>query len=103
MRKVRAEPEGRSVHHGNAFRLEKLAAEILVGRDPTPRRRLLADRIRQLHELGESTIIIGDEIAIEQEIQCGMVDQLAQGMVLKPAVKYRHTANVLGIPPRDNH
>jgi dihydroxy-acid dehydratase len=36
-----------------------------------------------------------------QEIQRGMVDQLADGMVLKPAVKYQRVAqkNV----PRDNH
>ena len=36
-----------------------------------------------------------------QEIQRGIVDQLADGMVLKPAVKYRRVAqkNV----PRDNH
>ena len=32
----------------------------------------------------------------------GMVDQLAQGMVLKPAVKYRAVAQTFGVP-RDNH
>ena len=37
-----------------------------------------------------------------QEIQRGMVDQLAQGMVLKPAVEYRDIANTKGLP-RDNH
>ncbi len=37
-----------------------------------------------------------------QEIQRGMVDQLAEGMVLKPAVKYRDVANTSGVP-RDNH
>jgi dihydroxy-acid dehydratase len=37
-----------------------------------------------------------------QEIQRGMVDQLAQGMVLKPAVKYQNIAEEKGIP-RDNH
>ena len=37
-----------------------------------------------------------------QEIQRGMVDQLAQGMVLKPAVKYQHIAQTSGVP-RDNH
>ncbi len=37
-----------------------------------------------------------------QEIQRGMVDQLAQGMVLKPAVKYQHVAQTSGVP-RDNH
>jgi len=37
-----------------------------------------------------------------QEIQRGMVDQFSQGMVLKPAVKYRDVAHTSGIP-RDNH
>ena len=37
-----------------------------------------------------------------QEIQRGMVDQLAEGMVLKPAVKYRDVAHTSGMP-RDNH
>lgn len=36
-----------------------------------------------------------------QEIQRGMVDQLAQGMVLKPAVKYHRVAQTS--VPRDNH
>ena len=37
-----------------------------------------------------------------QEIQRGMVDQLADGMVLKPAVKYQRVAQTSGTP-RDNH
>jgi dihydroxy-acid dehydratase len=37
-----------------------------------------------------------------QEIQRGMVDQLGDGMVLKPAVKYRQIADRFGLP-RDNH
>jgi dihydroxy-acid dehydratase len=37
-----------------------------------------------------------------QEIQRGMVDQLANGMVLKPAVKYQQIAQSKGVP-RDNH
>ena len=37
-----------------------------------------------------------------QEIQRGMVDQLSDGMVLKPAVKYQRVAQKMGIP-RDNH
>jgi dihydroxy-acid dehydratase len=37
-----------------------------------------------------------------QEIQRGMVDQLAQGMVLKPAVKYQRVAQSKGVP-RNNH
>jgi dihydroxy-acid dehydratase len=36
-----------------------------------------------------------------QEIQRGIVDQLAQGMVLKPAVKYQRVAQKY--VPRDNH
>ena len=37
-----------------------------------------------------------------QEIQRAMVDQLADGMVLKPAVKYQRVAQNGGVP-RDNH
>lgn len=37
-----------------------------------------------------------------QEIQRGMVEQLSEGMVLKPAIKYRDVAHSKGIP-RDNH
>jgi dihydroxy-acid dehydratase len=37
-----------------------------------------------------------------QEIQRGMVDQLGDGMVLKPAVKYQKVAKTFGIP-RDSH
>ncbi len=37
-----------------------------------------------------------------QEIQRAMVDQLADGMVLKPALKYQRLAQTKGIP-RDNH
>jgi len=37
-----------------------------------------------------------------QEIQRGMVEQLSEGMVLKPAVKYQRVAQTSGIP-RDNH
>jgi dihydroxy-acid dehydratase len=36
-----------------------------------------------------------------QEIQRGMVDQLGEGMVLKPAVKYQRVAQKS--VPRDNH
>ena len=37
-----------------------------------------------------------------QEIQRAMVDQLGDGMVLKPAVKYQKVAQTYGVP-RDNH
>ena len=35
-----------------------------------------------------------------QEIQRGMVDQFEEGMVLKPATKYRDVGKIV---PRDNH
>lgn len=38
-----------------------------------------------------------------QEIQRGMVDQLADGMVLKPAVKYQRVSQQGKGVPRDNH
>ncbi len=37
-----------------------------------------------------------------QEIQRGITDQLGDGMVLKPAVKYQKVAQTYGVP-RDNH
>jgi dihydroxy-acid dehydratase len=37
-----------------------------------------------------------------QEIQRSMVDQLSDGMVLKPAVKYQRVAQTFGVA-RDNH
>ena len=37
-----------------------------------------------------------------QEIQRGIVDQLGNGGVLKPAVNYQHIAQTAGLP-RDNH
>jgi dihydroxy-acid dehydratase len=37
-----------------------------------------------------------------QEIQRSMIDQLADGMVLKPAVKYQRVVQTMGVP-RDNH
>jgi dihydroxy-acid dehydratase len=37
-----------------------------------------------------------------QEIQRSMVDQLSEGMVLKPAVRYQRIAQSMGVP-RDNH
>jgi dihydroxy-acid dehydratase len=37
-----------------------------------------------------------------QEIQRAMVDQFAEGMVLKPAVKYQRVAETYGVP-RDSH
>jgi dihydroxy-acid dehydratase len=79
------------------------------------------DRIRIDLKAGTANILISDEelaqrrAALEkaggfkyppsqtpwQEIQRGMVDQLADGMVLRPAVKYQRVAQES--VPRDNH
>ena len=37
-----------------------------------------------------------------QEIQRGIVDELSNGMVLKPAVNYQRISETKGLP-RDNH
>ncbi len=74
--------------------LKKGTADILVTDDEITRRRA------ELQNNG------GYQFPVHQtpwqEIQRGMVDQLAQGMVLKPAVKYQRVAQTRGIP-RDNH
>jgi dihydroxy-acid dehydratase len=80
------------------------------------------DRVRIDLDKGEANILISPEELAErraalqadggfhfpqhqtpwQEIQRSMVDQLGQGMVLKPAVKYQKVAQTYGVP-RDNH
>jgi dihydroxy-acid dehydratase len=80
------------------------------------------DRIRIDLDKGEANILLPDEElaarykALEdaggyaypahqtpwQEIQRTIVDQLSDGMVLKPAVKYQRIAQTKGVP-RDNH
>jgi dihydroxy-acid dehydratase len=80
------------------------------------------DRVRIDLNKGEANILITDEelekrrAALKanggfpypdhqtpwQEIQRSMVDQLSEGMVLKPAIKYQRIAQSKGIP-RDNH
>ncbi|PWK68531.1 IlvD/Edd family dehydratase [Aminobacter sp. AP02] len=74
--------------------LNKGTADILVSDDEITRRRA------ELHNHG------GYHFPAHQtpwqEIQRGMVDQLSEGMVLKPAVKYQRVAQTKGIP-RDNH
>ncbi|MEO5326569.1 dihydroxy-acid dehydratase family protein [Mesorhizobium sp. CC13] len=80
------------------------------------------DRVRIDLRKGTADILVGDEELSRrraelqagggyrypahqtpwQEIQRGMVDQLSEGMVLKPAVKYQRVAQTGGIP-RDNH
>jgi dihydroxy-acid dehydratase len=80
------------------------------------------DRVRIDLRKGEANILISDGELAErraelqkrggyhyppsqtpwQEIQRAMVEQLAEGMVLKPAVKYQRVAQTMGTP-RDSH
>ncbi|MCC6947892.1 MAG: dihydroxy-acid dehydratase family protein [Bradyrhizobiaceae bacterium] len=80
------------------------------------------DRVRIDLRKGEANILISDGEFAErraelqqrggyayppsqtpwQEIQRGMVEQLADGMVLKPAVKFQRVAQTMGTP-RDSH
>src|SRR4051812_4453120 len=80
------------------------------------------DRVRIDLNTGEANILISDEELKKrrddlasmggykypahqtpwQEIQRGIVDQLGDGAVLKPAVKYQRIAQTQGVP-RDNH
>lgn len=74
--------------------LRKGAADILVSEED------LAARRKALEEAGGYAYPAHQ--TPWQEIQRGMVDQLSEGMVLKPAVKYQRVAQTNGVP-RDNH
>src|SRR3954449_2270017 len=60
----------------------------------------LAGRRRRLEESGGYPVPASQ--TPWQEIQRSMVDQLADGMVLRPAVAYQRVAQTRGVP-RDNH
>ncbi|GAA2869159.1 dihydroxy-acid dehydratase [Aminobacter niigataensis] len=74
--------------------LRKGTADILISDDELARRRAELQANGGYHFPAHQTPW--------QEIQRGMVDQLSDGMVLKPAVKYQRVAQTKGIP-RDNH
>ncbi|WP_269931018.1 IlvD/Edd family dehydratase [Aminobacter sp. HY435] len=74
--------------------LKKGTADILVSDDEITRRRAELQNNGGYH--------FPDHQTPWQEIQRSIVDQLADGMVLKPAVKYQRVAQTKGIP-RDNH
>jgi dihydroxy-acid dehydratase len=74
--------------------LNKGTANILVSKAELDRRRAALQR-RGGFEIPPSQ-------TPWQEIQRSMVDQLSDGMVLKPAVKYQRVAQNSGVP-RDNH
>ena len=73
--------------------LRKGTADIMISRAE------LATRRAKLEKQGGFQTI--QSYTPWQEIQRSMVDQLADGMVLKPAVKYQHIAQKS--VPRDNH
>ncbi len=74
--------------------LNKGTANILISKAEYDRRRAALQKRGGFHYPASQTPW--------QEIQRGMVDQLADGMVLKPAVKYQRVAQRGGVP-RDNH
>ena len=74
--------------------LRKGEANILVSEDE------LAARHRELGSAGG--YLYPDSQTPWQEIQRGMVDQFAGGMILKPAARYQRVADTQGVP-RDNH
>jgi xylonate dehydratase len=74
--------------------LNKRTADILISKEEYDRRRAELQGQGGYRYPGHQTPW--------QEIQRGLVGELAQGMVLKPAVKYQKIAATKGIP-RDNH
>ena len=74
--------------------LNKGTADILISKAELDQRRAALQKRGGYHYPASQTPW--------QEIQRGMVDQLADGMVLKPAVKYQRVAQQGGVP-RDNH
>ena len=77
--------------------LKKRTADILVSAEELEKRR--AEVRAQLGDGGLG--YVPESQTPWQEIQRGMVDELSNGMVLKPAVKYRDVAH--SAYPRDNH
>ena len=74
--------------------LNKGTANILISKEELAKRRAALAKARRLSSIPASQ-------TPWQEIQRGMVDQLGDGMVLKPAVKYQRVAQTS--VPRDNH
>jgi dihydroxy-acid dehydratase len=74
--------------------LTKRTADILISKEEYDRRRAALQ--------GHGGYKYPDHQTPWQEIQRGLVDELSNGMVLTPAVKYQKIAKTKGIP-RDNH
>jgi dihydroxy-acid dehydratase len=81
---------------GDVVRIDLVAgrADVLLPEEE------LAERRRRLEESGGHPMPASQ--TPWQEIQRSMVDQLSEGMVLRPAVAYQRVAQTSGIP-RDNH
>ena len=73
--------------------LNKGTADILISKAELAKRRKMLERDGGYHFPASQTPW--------QEIQRAIVDQLADGMVLRPAVKYQRVAQTS--EPRDNH
>jgi dihydroxy-acid dehydratase len=84
------------LHTGDRIRIDlnKGSADILISEAELMQRRLVLQNSSGFKFPASQTPW--------QEIQRAMVDQLADGMVLKPAVKYQRLAQTAGVP-RDNH
>jgi dihydroxy-acid dehydratase len=74
--------------------LNKRSADILISRDELNERRAALQ--------GHGGFKAPPSQTPWQEIQRSMVDQLSEGMVLKPAIKFQKVAQTFGVP-RDNH
>jgi dihydroxy-acid dehydratase len=74
--------------------LNKRSANILISKEE------YAKRLAGIQKKGGYTI--PESQTPWQEIQRAMVDELSEGMVLKPAVKYQRISTSKGVP-RDNH
>ncbi len=74
--------------------LNRRSADILISKAEYERRRAALKR--------QGGYPIPDHQTPWQEIQRGVVDELSNGMVLKPAVKYQRISTTKGVP-RDNH
>lgn len=76
--------------------LNKREANILISDEELEKRRVVV--MAQIADGGLN--YVPDHQTPWQEIQRGMVDQFEEGMVLKPATKYREVTKII---PRDNH
>ncbi len=74
--------------------LKKRTADILISKEELAKRRAALEKAGGYKYPASQTPW--------QEIQRGIVDELSNGMVLKPAVKYQKIHKTFGVP-RDNH